>query len=205
MVRGRKACTPLAVLIEEYEAGASLREIARQHGMTHQNAHERLRRAGVLLRGVGGDTRRIPLERYGLSVEQLRRDRENHMSGAAIAKKYGVPRSSMYTYLEELGLPLIPRTPEPSDAQLRADHDAGMLGTEMALKYQMSRSLVYKRLAAIGLRTRQWPRPFVATSVLVHEHLVGGMSVPEIARAHAMTWAGVYLRLRRAGVTVRRS
>lgn len=109
----------MQALVEAYSAGASIRALARQHGVSHAAIHRRLR-GRVAMRPVGGRS-------GGNFIPQEVRDAvagayARNMPMADIIAQFGVCDETVRRFADEAG---IPRRPVGGRTRL----DAGMIAT----------------------------------------------------------------------------
>jgi transposase-like protein len=98
-----------------YKAGASVRALARQHGVSHTVIHRRLIKAGVEMRPVGGPKGMTVPEAVQEAVADAY---EEGVPMAEIVAQFGVGDETVRRIADEAGIPR--RT---AGGQPRLDHD----------------------------------------------------------------------------------
>lgn len=93
----------LAKLVADYNAGASLRQLADENGTHHTVIRRALLKAGVQLRPMG--QRRMPVP----DVRRIARDYQRGMTLLALQAKYGIKRDTITRNLREQGVQIRPR------------------------------------------------------------------------------------------------
>lgn len=104
---------PVATVVEEYKAGASLLELGRRHGCSQQTIRHRLVAAGVPIRDViaatalhqGSATAHADLP-AGAIVDAYRAG----VSAPMLAKQYEVSKATIHRLLAAQGVPLRSRS-----------------------------------------------------------------------------------------------
>lgn len=194
------------LLAAEYEAGATVAELAAKHSASTATINARLRAAGAQLRNRA--------RRVQVSTERLIQLHEQGLTHKQIAAEVGLSVDTVGTRLRVRGIrgasvntgaANAPRRDLTSDL-LAADYRAGLSINEIAAKHHVSGVTVRRRLSKIpdlpnhrGGRNRT-PEDVQAAIIRDYE---SGLNAKQVADRLGMSHRTVYGVLRRSGVDMR--
>ena len=134
------------LLVEAYQSGQTVRQVAATFHTHHQRVSAALREAGLEIRST----------RHGPAADTLVR---KYLAGATtkdLAKRYGSNAGTIASVLKDVGVELrgpAVRKPRrgPATDVLRTEYDAGFSTVALARKYGMSAHSVRMRLVRAGV------------------------------------------------------
>lgn len=185
-----------------YEAGASLQEIADEHGISRQRVHQVLSRLGVVMRPTG----RIASE---IDPNALADAYNSGSTVASIAERFSVSPSTIRKALERQGFQVkLPRklfnSVDERDAWVASSYEDGFTTAEIGVAIGLAQLTVTKILREQGVKVRHGgTRIDHERDRQVAEMYEAGMTILDIAERVGISGGAVSLALNRQGVKAR--
>ncbi len=134
-------------IVMDYEVGMSTHAIAEKYNANVETVRNRLRGAGVQLRGNSE-------ARVDLPVAQIISEYEAGMTQVALSKKYGVNVKTIKRRLEEAGVQTRNRQPKPTVAELPTaqiwfEYESGTTLKELSAKYGASQATIFRTIQGL--------------------------------------------------------
>lgn len=138
-------------MVEDYESGSSLYEIAKRYGVSHQAVHYRLKELGVTLRKTGPVVNADELQKMVSLYEQ-------GWGFLKIAKRFGMSPSGVKYRLHTQGVVIrskgLQKVPLEEVKAMALQYEQGDTAATIAKRWGMSQRAVHGRLKNYGVTFR---------------------------------------------------
>jgi Mor family transcriptional regulator len=194
-----KQARDVAAMWADYQAGASIKEVAAKHRCSLASVYRLFKQAEF------GPLRDDRGRKFDGKTNILLQDHLAGMSVSQIATKHEMTYGGVYERFRRAGVTL--RRPDLTE-KMWQDYLEGATVAEVAAKYRRATASVYERFSRAGLvrvrDDRRRPRPLdIAKIETMRRDYADGMSVAQLAARHKITIQTVYRWFKRAGIPVR--
>jgi Mor family transcriptional regulator len=197
-----------------YNAGRSIQELAREHGVSPQAIHERLKKMGYTPRRL----RRVPPISDEAFNASLREEYESGITADTLAQRHGMSQSGIFYRLHQLGVKIRPqgsRLKRTDLQRMREEYESGLslpeLGRRHGISYAAARMRLLKSGAtprpkseAIKMKRRSMPKPMIdLPSDEIKSQYERGSSTLELAQRYNRSVSSIRKLLIKSGVSFR--